>query len=190
MLKHVAKVEVAAATYSERGMIAFAAACCERQLPVYERVGAVAEWGHSETLRKILNYVWSWLSEEEVSPPVYDFDEAIPPDEPVEGGDAAMNVAGMFDLLLKLPADYDAQSVGWVAENGLNLLDALLYEVLDLKINSANDEVVHNHELIKLEIGRQEQDLSLVRDGLTANECFQLRQQSVGRSIFGKLWYP
>lgn len=171
---------------------AFGAACTERQWPVYARAAAGKVWSRETILRRSLDKVWDWLLRRRGRPEglAFECERAILEEIEDDIAQAASEVAtSMYGLAKAIEADAPADCL-YVADSGLRLIDSFLYELLGLPISSDNDRIVHSHELMGIEIKRQQEDLAiLLRGTLFPATIEELRSRSNGASVLGEYWY-
>src|SRR2546423_11554992 len=110
------RVEDALHTVSPRHAFLFAAACAERQWPVYERASAGKPWAMQAVLRSSLDAVWDWLSGRAERPRLAEqceravFDENSD-DEAANGAvSAATSFYGLASIVPEDPPKYTPRS--------------------------------------------------------------------------------
>ena len=171
---------------------AFGAACAERQWPVYARAAAGKVWSREAILRRSLDRVWDWLLRRRGRPEglAFECERAILEEVEDDAAQAASEVAtSMYGLAKAIEADAPADCL-YVADAGLRLIDSFLYELLGVPISSDSDRVVHSHELMGIEIKRQQEDLEVLLRGTPFPATIEeLRNRSSGASILGEYWY-
>jgi hypothetical protein len=191
VLLQMKTVEDALRGVSARHAFLFAAACAERQWPVYERASAGKSWEMRSVLRGSLDAVWDWLLGRAERPRLAAqceravFDENSD-DEADNGAFAAANsVYGLASIVQEDQPRYSAQS----ALSNLDLVDAFLYDLLDLEASAANDLVVDAHELMQREMQRQLADLDSLNEPFGSDLVQTLRGRAQGESVLGDYWY-
>jgi uncharacterized protein YjaG (DUF416 family) len=174
---------------------AFAASCCERQLPIYQKAASGQSWDRFEILRKHLDAVWLWIQQQgksqiaENAP--LECERSAPP-EPFDGGTtAATDVAFSVSALMSFIKSNDLDCLMGISETSYNLIDALIYAVSGLEINSDNDAVIDRHELMQMELTRQYSDLSdLLQTEDLLKTGAELRTRAVESCLAGNVWFP
>jgi hypothetical protein len=191
LLAHYEKVEKTVENLDPKKAFAFGAACAERQWPVYVKASEGKPWEKQSDLRKALDDIWSWLlgsgnrpqgNSQRCENAVLDAVNNVE--------NAARMVAGSF-YSLAYGVENDKPSVcAQVAVNGLDLIESFVYEILNLRVTSENDLRVDQHELIKNEMRRQQDDLKLVvSDPMSPALVRELRARSLGESILQNYWF-
>jgi len=77
-----------------------------------------------------------------------------------------------------------------VSETSFNIVDALVYAISGIEINSANDDLIDAHELMQSELGRQQNDWLDLKSSPLGNFVTTLRSRSTGVSVANNYWYP
>lgn len=191
LLLHRKRVEDALRQVSPQHAFLFAVACAERQWPVYERASAGQAWEMQAVLRGSLDAVWDWLlgqadrphRAEECERAIFDEDSAD------EEADAAFTVSNNYYGLAAIVEDDQPEYCAQTAVSNLDLLDAFLYDLLDLPTSAASDLTVDAHELMQAEIQRQLADLEALRQPFGPDLVQALRQRARAASVLGNYWY-
>jgi len=169
----------------------FAAACAERQWPVYARASEGKPWEMQSVLRGSLDAVWDWLAGRTERPRLAEqceravFDEDSDDEEDSGAFSVANSLYGLASIVQEDQPQYSAQS----AMSNLDLVDAFVYDLLDLATSAENDLIVDAHELMQQEIQRQLADLSMLSQPFGPELVQALRERAQGQSVFGDYWY-
>jgi hypothetical protein len=188
---HRKTIEAALGKVSAQHAFAFAAACAERLWPVYERAAEGKPWAMQAVLRSSLDAVWDWLMGQRERPRLAEqceravFDANSDAEEDNGAFQAANSVYGLAAIVEQDQPHYSAQS----AVSNLDLLDAFLYDLLDLTVSPENDLIVDGHELMQREMQRQLADLSLLSQLVGPDLVQTLRDRARGQSVLGDYWY-
>ncbi len=195
ILTHYDWLENASRGLDLRAAVAFGAACAERQWPVYVRASAGKPWEKRALLRTALDSIWRWLFEIDSQRPSGYFaaceeaslESVQRTDESVEA--ASRVVVSWLELLHGLETG-DANACKSLGECNLNLLHSFIYFLLDIEVSSDNEFVVGDHQLVRQEIKRQQDDLTLLRTRtLQPSVAREIFGRSQGQSMFGDYWY-
>jgi uncharacterized protein YjaG (DUF416 family) len=184
------RVEDALRTVSPRHAFLFAAACAERQWPVYERASEGKPWEMQAVLRSSLDAVWDWLSGRAERPRLAEqceravFDENSDDEEDNGAFSAANSFYGLASIVQEDQPQYSAQS----AVSNLDLVDAFVYDLLDLETSAESDLIVDAHELMQREMQRQLADLELPSQPFGTDLVQTLRGRAQGVSVLGEYW--
>lgn len=191
-LKHLSQIEAELPSLNATQVFAFAAACSERQWPVYERASLHRRWSRADALRRALDEVWRWLMLERRRPQGFAAQCEAAILEKIEDDDAnaASRIATSFFGLLK-GIETDRQDVcAQVADWNLSFIEDFVYELLDLPVNAKSDSLVERHDLMQAELVRQREDLAVLRRGHPLPVVIeQVRVRSHGVSILGAYWF-
>lgn len=192
ILLHMKAVENVLRGVSPQHAFAFAAACAERQWPVYKRACEGKSWEKQAVLRAALDAIWNWLLGRDQRPRLADqCESAICDDDPVKDEDTtAFYVANSFFGLAAIVEKNQPHHCHQSSVSNLDALDAFLYELYDLSVCPESDTLVDSHELMQKEMRHQLEDLELLKGPFTPAVVEQLRTRSVGQSILGGYWYP
>ena len=171
ILLHMNAVENALQEVSPQHAFAFAAACAERQWPVYKRASEGKPWEKQAILRSALDAIWDWLLGRDERPRLADqCESAIFDGDPVKDEDtAAFYVANSFFGLATIVEKDQPHHCRQSAVSNLDALDAFLYELYDLSVCPESDTLVDSHELIQKEMRHQLEDLRTVEG--TVHSC-------------------
>lgn len=173
----------------------FALACCERQFPVYVKAAIGEPWGAPEILRNYLDLAWKFFKGElERKFSELDIDTCVNcahydpvATNEIVAADVAYSVSGVVSFLVSLDPDY----IFGTSETSFNMLDSLIYALLDCEMTSESDKIVDQHELVQAELMCQQSDLKLISNSENINSTIEvLKRRVVTSSIFGDLWYP
>jgi hypothetical protein len=191
LLAHMETVEAAVESLDPKKAYAFGAACAERQWPVYVKASEGKPWEMQSDLRMALDDIWSWLLGSGNRPQGnWQRCENAVLDAVNDVENAARTVAGSFYGLAYGVENDKLRECAQVAVNGLDLIDSFVYDILNLPVTSENDLLVDQHELIRNEMRRQEDDLKLVvSKPMSPAVIRELRARSLGRSILQDYWY-
>lgn len=173
----------------------FALVCCERQFPVYFKAAIGKPWGAPEILRNYLDLAWKYFKGELkrifseldtdacVNCAHYD---PVATNE-IVAADVAYSVSGVVSFLVSLDPDY----IFGASDTSFNMLDSLIYALLDCEVTSESDKIVDQHELVQAELICQQSDLKLISDSENISSTIEiLKRRVVTSGIFGALWYP
>jgi hypothetical protein len=191
LLQHRHGIEELLRGVSPQHAFLFAAACAERQWPVYARAAAGKPWALPAVLRGSLDAVWDWLLGRRERPRLAEQCERAIFDEntDAEEDNAAFHVANSFYGLAAMVEEDQPQYSAQAAASNLDLVDAFLYDLLDLPVAAANDLVVDSHELMQREMQRQLADLSALSQPFGPELVETLRGRARGESLLGDYWY-
>jgi hypothetical protein len=169
----------------------FAAACAERQWPVYERASEGKAWEMRSILRGSLDAIWDWLAGGDERPRLAEqceravFDENSADDE----DDGAFAVANSFYGLAAIVEEDQPHYSAQAAVSNLDLVDAFVYDLLGLETSAENDRIVDGHELMQREMQRQLADLSMLSQPFGPALVQMMRGRAEGVSVLGDYWY-
>src|SRR4051794_1730350 len=191
VLLQMKRVEEALRTVSPQHAFLLAAACAERQWPVYERASAGKPWEMQAVLRGSLDAIWDWLSGRTERSRLAEqceragFDENS--DDEADNGafSAANSFYGLASIVQEDQPRYSAQS----AVSNLDLVDAFVYDLLDLETSAENDLIVDAHELMQREMQRQLADLDSLSQPFGSELVQTLRGRAQEVSVLGDYWY-
>src|SRR5262245_28617391 len=188
--RHRKRVEDALGKVSSPHAFAFAAACAERLWPVYERAADGEPWAMQDDLRSSLDAIWDWLMGRRERPRLAEqceravFDANSDAEEDSAAFQAANSLYGLAAMVEEDQPQYSAQS----AVSNLDLLDAFLYDLLDLPASAESDLLVDGHELMQREMQRQLADLSLLSQPFGPELVQTLRDRAQRESVLGDYW--
>lgn len=171
---------------------ALAAACAERQWPIYERASAGKPWSQPEVLRRALDAVWDWLLRKRGRPQglARQCEAAILDEIEDDEDQAASNVANMIYGLASVVESERKDQVLFAARENLAFIEAFVSELLDLAPTPENMPAIESHVLMQAEIRRQQDDLALLSRGVSLPAVIEgVRLKSSGVSILGDYWY-
>ena len=191
VLLQMKRVEEALRAVSPQQAFLFAAACAERQWPVYERASAGKPWEMQSVLRGSLDAIWDWLSGRTERPRLAEqceravFDEDSDDEEDNGAFSAANSFYGLASIVQEDQPRYSAQC----AVSNLDLVDAFVYDLLDLETSAESDLIVDGHELMQREMQRQLADLDSLSQPFGTDLVHTLRGRAQGVSVLGDYWY-
>ena len=187
---------------SPRQQFAFAAACCERQVPIYRTFCERSAWGSLSLLRKSLDAVWDHLIHDgpfRVAAGSLDASGVHPgddaPDE-VQVEDSlglALNTSSAVSTLVDAVAEGNTTYLRSVAESALNTVDAFLFDTvpgLDVNDRGRSIDLVDAHALMLQEVARQRADLSLLSSSSVETAAHALRERWREKSILERSDQP
>ena len=192
LLLHLNRVKNTLGSMDSRRAFTFAAACTERQWPVYHRASAGKSWEKQAVLRHSLDTIWRWLAGRVGHTPglAQQCEAAVFDDDPTHDEDTgAFYVANNFYGLAAIIETDEPQHSYQSARSNLDLVDAFLDVYLGLPVSAANDLVLDAHELMQDEMRRQIADLQSLEQPLTAAVVEEMRRRSDGESVLGAYWY-
>ncbi len=191
VLIHMKKVKDVLRKVSPLHCFTFAAACAERQWPVYNRASEGKAWERQAVLRSSLDAIWNWLLGKAERPRLAEqCESAVIDADPLKDEDtAAFYVANSFFGLAAIVEKDQPNHCHGSADNNLNDLDAFIYELLGLAVTPENDCIVDNHELMQNEVKRQLDDLNSLNAPLSPALVEGLRARSMRQSILNDYWY-
>jgi hypothetical protein len=191
LLDHVAHVKHILSLLPTAGRFVFAAACAERQWPVYLRGSEGKPWAEVDTLRSGLDAVWGCLINADVLPSslAHSIDRAVQrvaTDQPADSHafHVANSLFGLVSIVLSNRSDFAYQ----MAQANLNLIDAFLHGFLQLRVGG-HDTLIDQHPLSEAERRRQLHDLAKIGQSLDSALVTEIRNASVGQSVLGNSWY-
>jgi uncharacterized protein YjaG (DUF416 family) len=173
----------------------FGLACCERQYPVYVKATLGESWGSPTLLRKSLDAAWEYFQgNNTISPSTFDAEACAncAHDDPIEANEiVASDVAYSVGSLMSFINSKNDIYVFDISKTSFAIIDALIYALMDSDVNSSNDRLVDEHELMKNEVARQKADLESIRqNGSLEHLASSLKNRNYGLSVFGDAWYP
>lgn len=191
LLSHLEKVRNLSDAFNTKEAVAYSCAASQRQLEIYKKSTFLTNWGNYKLLSQCLNDCWEWLDNNSVI--TFDY---IFPEEKLFNADTAtgssvfaqepvFSVAYTIDQIKGI----EPSSVSVVSENGLNILDALSYALLELDVNPNNDNIVDDHPLIKQEIQRQLRDLKVINEKGISHDVIKNLRCSKETLTEGE-WFP
>lgn len=194
ILKHLDELRAVSGGLDNNCLGALALACCERQFPVYEKAAKGQDWGQIEDLYSCIEEGWRWLKASNRVPLSLTYSqlaESLAP-EPVDAASsAASDICFAVSALMRFFIEGRSALAIGVCETSVNLLDALIYSLTELAVNSQNDLIIDQHELMVTELDRQRDDLNVVQTILfSEKEIAAFRQRHRGVSLFESYWYP
>ena len=189
---HLREVEVALRGFGESQAFTLAAACSERQWPVYERAAVGMPWSKADVLRRTLDAVWEWLLRQRGRPRGFarGCEEAVLEEIKDDVQNAASEVAGAFYGLASIVEGNRTMDVLYAAKANLSFVEAFLADLLDIEPTEKNASAIDSHELMQAEIGRQREDLSALLRGVPMPSVVgEIRAKSAGVSLLGEYWW-
>jgi hypothetical protein len=180
LLQHLEKVRFVCEALDCKRSLIFCAACCERQLFAY-RKSLSSNYLKIEISERILSDAWNGVVDPETELEVSDAD--------FSASDSTENFLYSINVLLKCNETNFAQSCRSISEFGLNIVDALAYEILELPVNGKNDIIVDAHDLIKVEIGRQNSDMEFLLNNTSLHGLKEFRRTLSKQDITLGFWY-
>lgn len=190
--EHLERVEATLKDVDGLQAFTFAASCAERQWPVYERAAKGKNWGQSTVLRGALDAIWGWLLQQRERPRGHALqcERAILEEIEDVTANTASEVATSFYGLASIVERDQAKHCVQAAKSNLTMIDAFLYEMLRLPISHENDLKVDSSELMQHERIRQDATLAVLARGTPMPSVVaDIRERSLGQSIFGQYWY-
>jgi hypothetical protein len=170
----------------------FAAACAERQWPIYDRASQGKAWSRAELLRRTLDAVWDWLLRRRGKPQglARQCEAAILEDIEEDSDQAASNAANVIYGLAAIVESGRKDHVLYAARENLSFIEAFVSELMGVIPSPENVPSIEAHELMQEEIRRQQDDLRVVSgSALLPGAIEGLRSRSIGVSILGEYWY-
>ena len=192
LLAHMETVEATVESLDPKKAYAFGAACAERQWPVYVKASEGKPWEMQSDLRMALDDIWRWLLGSGNRPQgiFQRIESAIFEDAVKDFEIAARMVAGSFVSLAYGVENDKLSECAQVAVYGLDLIESFVYDILNLPLTSENDLLVDQHELIRNEMRRQQDDLKfVVSEPMSPEVIRELRARSLGESILQNYWF-
>jgi hypothetical protein len=191
VLLHRKRAEDALGKVSPPHAFAFVAACAERQWPVYERAAEGKPWANQAVLRSSLDAIWDWLMGRRERPCLAERCEraVFDANSDAEEDSGAFHVTNSFYGLAAIVEEDQPQYSAQSAVSNLDLVDAFLYDLLDLPGSPENDLLVDGHELMQREMQRQLADLSLLSQPFGPELVQTLHDRAQGGSVLGDYWY-
>lgn len=189
---HLKRLEGVLESLDSSQAFAIAAACAERQWPVYDRASQGRPWSQADALRRTLDAVWDWLLRKRGRPKGFAHlcESAILEEIEDDAANAASEVARAFFGLASIVESDKKDHVLYAAKENLSFIEAFLSDLLGIVPSSENVAVIDGHELMQAEIARQRTDLDLVSRGAPLPPVVeQLRAGSEGVSVLGSYWY-
>jgi hypothetical protein len=185
ILRHMADIQAIVVGLPALQAFTFGAACAERAWPVYRQASQGQEWERRAILRGALDAVWSWLAGGTERPELLAaqceqavVDKALP--------DAYVVANNLFGLLSFIEQD-DPSHCHLCAEMNLDLITSYLYDFYHLKYSEESEAAVDAHELTRQEMHCQTDDLRRMSQFFSVQVVVELRNRSLGKSIFGSL---
>lgn len=152
-LKHLIDLQARASSFSVDQAKAFCLLCIERQKFAYDKAATVVRIEDSNLARDYLDALWR--REIPLNP--------LPMLEPTFWAeDAAANFIYSVYEFAEIGPGNTSKPCRAVAEMSLDILDSLIYSMLNLPVNSANDQIIDSDSLMGDEIARQERDVRAV----------------------------
>lgn len=191
ILNHLQVLDKALSVLSKEALLAFSAACCERQIVELKRAVENFNPQLGNNAGQILDQVWQCLVCErnlgdEANPLLEELFEA---DIDADYTGVAIDIIGAFEHLASRGKSDPRSRAYTVAEIALNQTEALLYNVLDVDINDEGRAIVRAHQLIRQEMQRQLNDAETLRVDPSPSTFRGLRIKYDGRGLFDTLWY-
>lgn len=147
---------------------AFAAACAQRLLPLYDRYADAVPSADGATVRSVVALVWDALRGAPVDlRPQQQLAEAHVPlenDDWVLESGYAQNAAGCAAYAVRTWLSDDAQEAAWAARQAYEVADYAAQQLLsDLDLNARDAEAeLAGHDLVQAALDAIERDLRLV----------------------------
>lgn len=188
LLAHLLVLKNEASLLQPRAMMAFCTACCERQAPVI--YNATQDSVVQVRIRKLLDDVWNWILGGQV--PSHNHIEFITLLEKASNNcdvSGCIDVIGALDSLIASLHIFDFDTLIGIPEISLNLIDDLLYNILDIEISTTNDYLIDEHTLMQAEITIQRLDIAELCSKPDQSVIGIVRQRSVNVCIFNEHWY-
>ena len=179
----------------KRQALLFSVTVCQRLLSVYKQV---VESGYQhpndfEHLQSWLNTIWDKLEKDSTDflPAIkLDVDAVAPPEILNEQTSAATYVIDAFVCLQYLIFQSEKANVAIIAETALNILDAFIYDLLELSPNGQNDLTVDKHSLMQDEFNRQNRDLRIISESdFSRSLVLEIKQLAETEPLLAGHWY-
>lgn len=182
-------IRTATESWMEAPSCALAAACVERQWPVYAIGSKGRSWEMSSTLRMALDSVWKWLEAGSLSPSPQLLPDDVIHQEILSDADAlCQSVAISISALVESVAAR-RKTVGYeMACENITLLDSYVYEISRLPVSAQSDAFVGSHPLLRIEIDRQLEDVRTLDEDATREVIERVHMRSTGLNILGNDW--
>lgn len=165
LLVHLNMLKIELIKLDHTQLVLFSTLCCERSFLAYKRSSLNRNWSGDKIIRLFLDKVWHWLGGAS-GVPVFNFENILPEEAFDSSSATAIDVVDALSCLSRLLGEGDKNESLYISELCLNIVDGLAYDNVDLPVNSTNDLVVDEHELIRKEISRQVRDFNGVKDGI------------------------
>lgn len=209
VIQHMKDVERALDGMGANAAFAFALACTERQWPVFQRAAERVPWmvDWQGKLRHDLDAAWQHM----LNGTLLQFDDSLArfrelllswvagpmETEEADGFSSALvqTIANSIVNILDGIQKANVSSASFPANRNLDLLDLLLDEhgvrLEDLGEESGDDpaEITAVRELIEQEMQQQDQDVQALRKDSSAAGIEEVRRASVGKNLFGQVWF-
>jgi hypothetical protein len=209
IVQHMKDVERALSGMGANAALAFALACTERQWPVFQRAARSVPWmvDWQSKLRHALDDTWQHLLNDtsvSATEPIAPFRQLLissgagePEVEDTGGPSSAVahTIANSIVDLLGAVEKCDVGHAHRLSHRNFDLLELLLDEhgvlLNDLKEESGQDpsEIAAVRKLIEQEMKQQDRDVQALRKDPSAAGMEEVRQVSVGKSLFGQVWF-
>jgi uncharacterized protein len=170
------------ARLSPRHQLAFAASCCERAIPNYQRFSRQEGWGNPEVLRRALDYVWRLVggeraTAEELQERIDECRRVTPNLDDFGSVEAASAQEAAFSVLILLEYSSDANPRHAVRISGFSRDTIDMFVQMRDQVDPSSpslDERVWTDSLMVREIQKQLSDvaqlqsLTLTQDAVAA----------------------
>ena len=191
---------------SDQKVCLFLACICERLYPAYQLTTHNKSWSRRAQLRKSLDLVWENILPNAtiVDAPDFEFDAYFKDDNPEEDGmTPALYVAetvGSIECLYLYMSERkkykDDKEAGIyclrdIVSAAFNVLDSVIYGMLDLEVTKENDDKVNRHKLMKTEIEAQNRVLLEIKSNEITDQLMQkMRKRSENEPLICGEWRP
>ncbi len=209
IVQHLKDVERALAGMGANAAFAFALACTERQWPVFQRAVRSVPWmvDWQGKLRLDLDAAWQHVLNDtslSVTESLTPFRQLLissaagEPEVEDTGGPSSAVAHTIATAIVDLLGAVEKRAVGYahlLSGRNFDLLELLLDEhgvlLNDLKEESGPDpsEIAAVRELIEQELQQQDRDVNALRKDSSAAGIEEVRRASVGKNLFGQVWF-
>lgn len=195
IVHHMRHVEASLSQMNAAAAFAFALACTERQWPVYQRITEVERptgEAHSN-LRQAIDAAWEHVARGTALAPALSTrcsGEVPKPESIVDASSsAAHTIANSIVDLLDAIEHREPAYPHHLSGRNLGLLELLADEFNEQNMEGS-DEAKSVRGLIVQEIQEQNKDLQDLAANSSSSGIDAVRRRSVGRGLFGQIWFP
>lgn len=183
---------------NDYGIIIFIAACCQRQVSVYIKASMNQSWSDTILIEKLVKSIWEYLLKNDNDPTrkievpdnLFEILSSASPEDPDGDIDnCAITCLSCIEILFEAIKIPQIENAITVSEESLEIISTLLYSILDIKVTSTSDVKIYGHRLMELEINRQLNDISSLRESCNQDTILKIYNQSINIDLTDGLWW-